>query len=206
MKMTNEFKTGAIVVAALLVTALFYVKTSNFAGAPYKIKTCFNFADGVKEDSIVKLSGIEIGRVTKINFRYEPTTKVELLLTINKVAKIHADAIAYIATSGMIGDAYIGLTPGSPDQPYIKNGSEVASEDPVEARKLWKKAETIAENLDKTLIEVKDLAANLNGVVKDNRPRLDNIVVNIEQTAVNFKDFSQEIKEHPWKLLMKGKD
>jgi len=206
MKMTNEFKTGAIVLAALMVTALFYVKTSNItSGAPYKIKTSFSYADGVKEDSIVKLSGIEIGRVTGIKFLYEPTTKVELTLTVNSVAKIHADAIAYIATSGMIGDAYIGLTPGSADQPYLKGGSEVASEDPVEARKLWKKAESIADNLDKTLVQVKELAGNLNIVVKDNKPKLDNIIANIEQTTVNFKDFSQDLKEHPWKLLMKGK-
>ncbi len=73
-------------------------------------------------------------------------------------------------------------------------------------RKLMKKADAIAENLDKTLAEVKRLAENVNGVVSDNKTKVDSIVVNLEQTAVNFKDFSEDIKKHPWKILMKGKE
>lgn len=201
--MTNEVKTGIVVVAALLATVLFYVKTTGSGGSPYKIKTYFNHADGVKEDAIVKLAGIEVGRVTKIAFDYEPETKIALELSISPAAKIHEDATAFIATSGMIGDAYIGLTPGTAGTPFIKSGGTVASEDPVEARKFWKKADAIADSLKKTLDEVRSLAENVNGAVVDNRPRIDSIMVNVEQTAVNFKDFSQDIKQNPWKLLMK---
>ena len=206
MKITNELKTGMVVVAAIVVAVIFWVKTTDFSARPYRVKTYFNYAEGVKVDSIVKLSGIEVGRVEKIKFNYEPETRVELILTLNTKAKVHEDSIAFISTSGMIGDAYIGITAGSPDKPFVKEGATLMSEDPVEMRKLMKKAEGIAENLDKTLVEVKDLAQNLTGVVKDNRQRVDNIAVNLEQTAVNFKEFSEDIKKHPWKLLMKGKE
>ncbi|MBI4974471.1 MAG: MCE family protein [Candidatus Omnitrophica bacterium] len=206
MKMTNELKTGMVVVAAIVVAVIFWVKTTDFSARPYKLKTYFNYAEGVKVDSIVKLSGIEVGRVEKIKFNYEPETRVELILTLNKKAKLREDSIAFISTSGLIGDAYIGITAGSPDKPFVKEGATLISEDPVEMRKLMKKAEGIAENLDKTLVEVKGLAQNLTGVVKDNRQRVDNIAVNLEQTAVNFKEFSEDIKKHPWKLLMKGKE
>ena len=206
MKITNELKTGMVVVAAIVVAVIFWVKTTDFSARPYRVKTYFNYAEGVKVDSIVKLSGIEVGRVEKIKFNYEPETRVELILTLNTKAKVHEDSIAFISTSGMIGDAYIGITAGSPDKPFVKEGATLMSEDPVEMRKLMKKEEGIAENLDKTLVEVKDLAQNLTGVVKDNRQRVDNIAVNLEQTAVNFKEFSEDIKKHPWKLLMKGKE
>ena len=206
MKITNELKTGMVVVAAIVVAVIFWVKTTDFSARPYRVKTYFNYAEGVKVDSIVKLSGIEVGRVEKIKFNYEPETRVELILTLNTKAKVHEDSIAFISTSGLIGDAYIGITAGSPDKPFVKEGATLMSEDPVEMRKLMKKAEGIAENLDKTLVEVKDLAQNLTGVVKDNRQRVDNIAVNLEQTAVNFKEFSEDIKKHPWKLLMKGKE
>jgi len=207
MKMNNEIKTGIIVVAAILVVVLFYARTTDTtAGKTYRIKTCFNYAEGVQQDAIVKLAGIEVGRVEKIQFQYTPETKVEMVIAISDKARIHEDSIAFITTSGMIGDAYVGITPGSADRPSVKEGGTIASEDPVEARKLWKKAEGIADNLDKMLIEVKGLAENVNGVVKDNKPRIDNIAANLEQTAVNFKDFSSDIKQHPWKLLMKGKE
>ncbi len=198
MKITNELKTGIVVVAAILVGIIFWVKTTDFSGKPYRVKTYFNYAEGVKVDSIVKLSGIEVGRVEKIKFEYVPETKVELILALDKKAKVREDSVAFIATAGLIGDAYIGVTPGLADKQFAKEGAILMSEDPVEMRKLMKKAQTIAESLDNVLTEVKSL-------VKDNRGRIDNIAVNLEQTAVNFKEFSEDIKQHPWKLLMKGK-
>jgi ABC-type transporter Mla subunit MlaD len=113
--------------------------------------------------------------------------------------------VAFIATTGIVGDAYIGLTSGSSAKPFAKEGAALASEDPIEMRKFMKKAEAIADNLDKTLAEAKALAQNLNTVVKDSKPKIDNIVSNLETTSGNFKEFSEDIKRHPWKLLVKGK-
>jgi ABC-type transporter Mla subunit MlaD len=116
---------------------------------------------------------------------------------------VHDDSIAFISTSGIVGDAFLGLTPGSPERPFAKNGDMIAGEDPIEMRKLMKKADVIADNLDKTLVEFKELAAGLNGVVKDNKSRIDSILANLEQTSVNFNAFSEDLKKNPWKLLSK---
>ena len=180
------------------MAVFFWAKTTDLSAKPYKVKTYFNYADGVKKDSIVKLSGIEVGRVDSVNLVYTPETKIELLLSVDTKAKIREDAIAFISTSGMIGDAYIGITPGSPDKQFIKDGGQIPSEDPIEMRKLMKKADAIADNLDKTLVQVKSLVA-------DNKAKVDNIAANLEVTTANFKEFSEDIKQHPWKLLMKGK-
>ena len=198
MRITNEFKTGIIIIAAIITGIIFYVKTTDFAAKPYKLKTYFNYAEGIKADSIVKLAGIDVGRVEKIEFKYVPETKIELILAIDRKARVHEDSIAFISTSGMIGDAYIGMTPGSADKPFVKDDATLSSEDPVEMRKLMKKADAISETLEKTLSEVKSL-------VTDNKTKVDNIASNLESTAVNFKEFSEDIKQHPWKLLMKGK-
>ncbi|MFA4980967.1 MAG: MlaD family protein [Candidatus Omnitrophota bacterium] len=204
MKINNEMKTGVIVITAIVVGLTFWVKTTDFKSKPYKVKTYFNYAEGIKIDSIVKLAGIEVGRVNSIAFQYVPETKIELVLSIKDTARIHEDSVAFISTSGMIGDAYIGITSGSVEKPFVKDGAVLLSEDPIEMRKLMKRADAIAENLDKTLAEVKLLAENVTGVVKDNKEHIGNIANNLEQTTVNFKEFSEDIKRHPWKLLMKG--
>ncbi|MCX5665526.1 MAG: MlaD family protein [Candidatus Omnitrophica bacterium] len=203
MKITNELKTGLIVVAAIVVGAIFWLKTTNFSNKPYRLKAQFNYAEGLKADSVVKLSGIEIGRIENIKFIYTPDTKVELVLLIDNTAKIHEDSIAYISSSGIVGDAFLGLTPGSTDKPFVKNGDTVVSEDPVEMRKIMKQVDIIAGSLDKTLTEFRELTSNVNGVVKDNRTKIDSLLANMEQTAVNFKEFSEDIKKNPWKLLSK---
>lgn len=196
--MNNEMKTGIVVMAGILVAALFWAKTTDLSAKPYKVKTYFNYADGVKKDSIVKLSGIEVGRVEKVDLVYTPETKIELVLSIDKKARVREDAVAFISTSGMIGDAYIGIAQGSIEKQFIKDGGQISSEDPVEMRKMMKKADMIADNLDKTLLEVKSLVA-------DNKAKVDSIAANLETTTANFKEFSEDIKQHPWKLLMKGK-
>lgn len=198
MKMTNEMKTGIIVTAAIITGVVFLFKTTDFNAKTYKVKTFFNYAEGIKPDSIVKLSGIEVGRVENVKFQYVPDTKVEVVMSIDSKAKLREDSIAFISTSGMIGDAYVGITPGSADKKFVSNGATLVSEDPVEMRKLMKKADAISENLDKTLADVKML-------VGENREKVDKIASNLEETTSNFKEFSEDIKQHPWKLLMKGK-
>jgi phospholipid/cholesterol/gamma-HCH transport system substrate-binding protein len=205
MKISNELKAGVMIVAALAVGALFWFKTVDFSQKPYTIKTNFTFADGISSNSVVKLSGVDVGRVSDIKFSYEPETTVELTLSLDKKAKVREDSIAYIATSGLVGDTYVGLTPGSAGKPFLVEGAVVASENPMEMRKFMKRAEVIADNLDKTLVQVKDLTSTLTDTMKDNRARIDSIAMNLETTSVNFKEFSADIKQRPWKLLMKGK-
>lgn len=202
-KITNEVKTGILVAAAIAAGFFFFARTNDLNASTYRVRTSFNYAEGVKKDSIVRLSGIDAGRVESIQFTYNPETKIELVLVLDNKAKLREDSLAFIATSGMIGDAYVGITPGSPEKPFLKPGDLLMSEDPVEARKLMKKADRIAENLGLALSELKKLTDSVTGVVSENKARIDNITANLEETTENFKEFSADVKKSPWKLLMK---
>ena len=193
---TNEIKAGIVVVIAIIVCVMLFFRTSDIYTSTYDVKTYFRYAGDLQEDAAVKLSGIEVGRLKKIKIVYNPETMVECIFEVNSGAKLRTDSIAYIAASGFMGDAYIGLTPGTSSE-FLKAGQTVPSEDPVQMRLLMKKADSIAESLDVTLAEVKNL-------VVENRQHLDNIVLNLEGTTENFKEFSEDVKKHPWKLLFKG--
>jgi ABC-type transporter Mla subunit MlaD len=196
MRLSNEMKTGAVVVAALAIAAMFFLKTANFQTSKYDIKTYFTYAGDLTTNAVVKLAGIEVGRLKEIKFIYGPETKVECVIELGQNTKVRTDSIAYISTSGIVGDSYVGLTAGKSSE-FVKQGDVIVSEDPVQMRNLMKIGENIAENLDKTLAEVKTL-------VVDNKDSLDNIIVNLEAVTENFKEFSEDVKNHPWKLLFKG--
>jgi len=121
---------------------------------------------------------------------------VECTLALNRKAKVREDSIAYIGTAGFVGDAYVGITPGK-SEIFLKDGAKMASEDPVQMRLLMKKADNIANNLDTIITDIKS-------VISDNRQNLDNIVLNLEATTENFKEFSDDVKKHPWKIMFKG--
>ncbi|MDD5438603.1 MAG: MlaD family protein [Candidatus Omnitrophica bacterium] len=227
-KFTNELKIGIFILLAIGAGSIFWMKTHKIKPSDtYQLKTSFNYAGGIRPNSIVSLSGIEVGKVDTVTFVYDKGTKIELVLSLLKSAKVRTDSIAYISTSGFIGDAFIGITSGTPDAAFVEPGSTVPSEDPIELRELMKKADSIAKNLDAALGELKglgktidetgksiqgamnevgELAKNLNGTVSDNKQKINNIIANLESTSVNFTEFSDDIKKHPWKLLMKGKE
>jgi len=205
MKFPNEVKIGLFIVSAICVGIIFWTKTQNLSAGTYNLKTYFGFAGGLKENSTVTLSGIVVGRVEKINFIYDPETKVEVILSIKNNAKVHTDAIIYITTSGFIGDSLIGMTPGTSGYPFAKDGDTLESEDPMNSRDLMKKANAIATKADETLTDIKALAHNVNMTYENNRNNIDNMIKNFEQTSENFNEFSEDIKKHPWKLLIKGK-
>lgn len=196
MRFSNEIKAGLVVIMAIALGAFFFLRTANYSVKTYEIKTNFRYAGDLKTNAIVKLSGIEVGRVKAINFVYDPKTMVECVMDINIDAKVRKDAIAYIGTAGFVGDAFIGLTPGESPE-FVIPGEALPSEDPVQMRELMKRADAIATNLDGILKDVRS-------IVTDNRKSIDNIVVNLEGTSQNFKEFSDDVKKHPWKLLFKG--
>lgn len=196
MKISNEIKAGLVIVVAIAIGVMFFAKTVTFLSGTYKLKTFFKHAGDLKTDAIVKLAGIEVGRVKEINFVYQPDTKVECVLEVSKDAKVRIDSIAYIGTAGFVGDAYVGLTGGSFEEFFVP-GDIVQSEEPLQTRLLLKKADNIATNLDRILIDIKTL-------VVDNRENLDDILNNLTVTTENFKEFSTDLKKHPWKLLFKG--
>jgi phospholipid/cholesterol/gamma-HCH transport system substrate-binding protein len=199
MKISNEIKAGTVVVVAIAITLFFFAKTATFQHKKYQLKTYFVYAGDLKNDALVKLSGVEVGRLKAMKFKYdEQGTRVECLLELTAAAKIRSDSLAYIAASGFVGDAYIGLTPGQAKD-FVKAGTVIASEDPVQMRLLMKKADEIANNLDSIL-------ADIRSVVSDNKQNLNNIVLNLEATTENFKEFSEDVKSSPWKLLFKPSD
>lgn len=198
MRVSNEIKAGIVVLVALAVGVMFFAKTAAFKTKTYDIVTYFRYAGDLKADAVVKLSGIEVGRLKSIKFVYDPETKVECLLEIDAKAKVRADSIAYIGTAGFVGDAFVGITPGVSTD-FAKSRSVIDSEDPVQMRLLMKKADAIADNLDKILVDVK-------GIVSDNKDNVNQIVSNLEATTENFKEFSEDVKKNPWKLLFKGEE
>ncbi|MDD4957205.1 MAG: MlaD family protein [Candidatus Omnitrophica bacterium] len=196
MRIPNEIKAGMVILLAAAVTVLFFIKTADFRSKTYTVETYFVYAGDLQSDAVVKLSGVEVGRLKALEFIYEEGTKVKCVLEINEDARLRNDSTAYIGTAGFVGDAYIGITPGTSDK-FAEAGSIIASEDPVQMRLIMKKADMIADNLNNILVQVKELVA-------DNKKGVDSIVSNLEDTTENFKEFSADLKKHPWKLLFKG--
>jgi phospholipid/cholesterol/gamma-HCH transport system substrate-binding protein len=103
--------------AALLLLAL---KVGNLGAersqATYAVEARFDNIGGLKAKAPVKSAGVLVGRVTDIRFDNDKFQAIATL-TLDTRYKFPKDSSASILTSGLLGEVYIGLEPGSDEKP-----------------------------------------------------------------------------------------
>jgi phospholipid/cholesterol/gamma-HCH transport system substrate-binding protein len=83
-------------------------------------------ANGLKSGSEVWLAGVEVGEVKSVRFSdpsdIEARDAIEVTLEVDAIiaARIRKDSSASLRTIGLLGDKYVEITPGSPDQAVVQ--------------------------------------------------------------------------------------
>ncbi len=89
----------------------------------YPVVAKFSSASGVSLGSDVRIGGIKVGVVSKMDL--DPVSyQAVLTLEIKKNIKIPTDSTAQVATDGLLGSAYVGLAPGG-DDAMLKPGGTI---------------------------------------------------------------------------------
>jgi phospholipid/cholesterol/gamma-HCH transport system substrate-binding protein len=99
-----------------------YAKNNNTIGTTrYKLLVSFENIDGISEGADVKIAGMKIGNVEKIEFDNE-NYRALLTLHINQDVNVPEDSRAIISTNGIIGNKYIKISPGASEDYLANNG------------------------------------------------------------------------------------
>ena len=97
---------------------------SSFSFAPtYQVQAHFDNLGGLKPRAPVKSSGVVVGRVSGISFDTERYQAV-VTLDLESQYEFPADSSISILTSGLLGEQYIGITPGGDDK-MLADGSTI---------------------------------------------------------------------------------
>lgn len=123
----SDFWVGLFIllgIVALVFLALRAGNMSSFSFAPtYEVTAHFDNVGGLKARAPIKSSGVVVGRVARISFdnqRFQATVTMD----VDQAYTFPADSSASILTSGLLGDQYIGLTPGGDDK-NLAQGSQI---------------------------------------------------------------------------------
>lgn len=111
---------GAI---ALVFLALRAGNMSSFSFAPtYQVQAHFDNLGGLKVRAPVKSSGVVVGRVSGISFDNE---RFQAVVTLDLESKYEfpSDSSVSILTSGLLGEQYIGVTPGGEDKMLVQGST-----------------------------------------------------------------------------------
>ena len=114
------FAIFAFTVLAFKVSGL----TTLFPSKTYVVSAAFDDIGGLKVRSPVKIGGVQIGEVSKIELD-SITFKAVVYLQIEDLYRdITDDSSAGILTSGLLGDNYIAITPMY-SKTFFKPGSQI---------------------------------------------------------------------------------
>ena len=93
----------------------------------YEIKAAFESSNNIRPGSPVRIAGVEVGKVTKIERANAGGEGAILTLRINKQGRpIHSDATAKIRPRIFLeGNFFVDMTSGSPSAPELDDGQTI---------------------------------------------------------------------------------
>jgi phospholipid/cholesterol/gamma-HCH transport system substrate-binding protein len=132
MRKSRTLNLGTGMFVLLGFAALFFLTTQTnnrgltfFASPPhYDVTAKFDNIGDLKVGAPVSMSGVEIGRVTKIAFDSKEYKAVVSMRLNARYNQIPTDSDAAIYTQGLLGGKFIGLTAGGAET-YLKDKDQI---------------------------------------------------------------------------------
>jgi phospholipid/cholesterol/gamma-HCH transport system substrate-binding protein len=127
----DPFKVGAVVLAVIAVaTFLGFTKNIPFVNEPYEIKAAFRDSSGINPGSPVRIAGVNVGRVRKVELTDPGSRAAVVTMGIDKIGRpIHADATARIRPRIFLeGNFFVELRPGTPSAPEMREHATIPAD------------------------------------------------------------------------------
>ncbi len=220
-----ELKVGAFVLAAMLVLTFFVLSISNlsFLEKGCHIRVIFGFTSGLREAAPVRLAGVEVGLVKKIQVFVDHNdgekTKARVNIWVKSDVSVPVDSNVTINQLGLLGEKYVEIIPGT-SKGSVKDNGVLIGHDPVsidmitqKVDSLTTKIETVIDNVnsgiltDKNKRSLEDALAGFGALgmdLKEGHGTVGRLLTD-ESIYNNLDELTADLKANPWKLLYRPK-
>jgi phospholipid/cholesterol/gamma-HCH transport system substrate-binding protein len=183
MKNSLETRLGIFVVMVVLA-AVVIVETLNgwhFFQHGITASALFQTVQDLKEGDAVKMAGVQIGRVDKIEIE---DNKVRVSMAINSDAPVKTDSTASIRFTGLMGQNFVNVEFGSAASPHIIDGSVLATIEQPDLNAIMAKLNDAASGIQNAMKgftgdSINNLLGPLTDLIKQNSGNLSATVTNI---------------------------
>ena len=115
---------GAVVLAVAAFFLVFAFSSTDVGAVDgYEVTATFDRVDGVNAGADVRMSGIKIGTVTKLELDLQ-TFLAKATLNIDRTVELPDDSSAEITTEGLLGGKYMAIVPGGAED-VIEPGGRI---------------------------------------------------------------------------------
>ena len=122
----TPFKAGLLAAVVLALLIFFGFSKANPFANPYELKAAFREVRSLKPRSPVRIAGVDVGRVTKIESLSEGGAAEVTMELSEDALPLHADAKLRVRPRILLeGNFFVDLRPGSPSAPELGDGETV---------------------------------------------------------------------------------
>ena len=176
--MSVEAKVGAFTVGGLMLLGGATAGLSDFhfgSSDDYTLYAGFKQVVGLQQQSDVRLSGVLIGKVTKIA---NEGTGVTVTMEVESDVKIPKQSKVSISSSGVMGEKFINFQPKVDNGEYLQNGDYLYGADEAGMGQMF-------DGLTKVMTKVEELLDDVHAIVGD-----DNFKNSVVEMSDNMKNAS----------------
>jgi phospholipid/cholesterol/gamma-HCH transport system substrate-binding protein len=155
-RISNEIKVGILVFAALILLSIlvFGVGEIRIFERGDRYHVIFDTAAGLQEGAPVRIGGVKVGSVRKIDFvDYEGKRRVMVSLVARPGVVFHREDKFKISMLGLLGDNYVEVEPGASDAPALAPGATLVGAEVVGMSEMLKMAQESLGALKNTFDE-----------------------------------------------------
>ena len=153
----SQLKVGLTVLAASITLGVLIFLMSGTGGMfTHKIalKSFFDDANGLRTGAPVRLSGVDIGNVTKI--RVVPDrqlTPVEVTMKVNTtyLSSLRRDSLTLLSTAGVLGETYINIDSSQAKGETVHDGDTLPSRNVPDFSDMVRSGQSTLQNMDALL-------------------------------------------------------
>ena len=132
---SRDLAVGLFVLIGLLAIGYLSLRVGGLqTTGGLELHATFGQIGGLAERAPVVISGVKVGRVTKIELAEDMRARVTL--DVDAKLALPTDTSASIRTAGLLGDQFIELEPGAEDQLLTPGGEITLTESALSIEKL----------------------------------------------------------------------
>ena len=195
MKLTREIKTAILVISSILlfIWGYSFLKGRNLFDSSKKIYAIFDSVEGLEPSSLVKLKGVNVGRVNSYNFLDTKKVQVEIAITSNY--PISKSSIAELSGSSPLGGKEITIIPNDEDNSIIESGGFLESRSKLGLTDaLAEQIEPLKDKVTKLLDNANVLFANFNDVLDEKaKSDLKHSLAGLNRTVTEFSGVAKNM-------------
>lgn len=201
--MNLETRVGLFVFLGLVVFGFGVMKLSDISlKRSYTLNFVFDDVGNLRDKSMVKMSGVEVGKVHGIRIE---NGRAKVSARIDADVPVYANGGVKIRLSGLIGTQFLDLAPGTPESTRLKDGDTLFGQSLKTLDQLIEKISEIVEGKDgkngagsdfrATLSNLRSITDSLNSAIGRQRDEIKDMVSNFHRFSEDLKGIASDFHE-----------